>query len=237
MAKRFFDIVVAVFALLVTAPLWLAVPVGVAISSPGPIFYYARRVGRDGMPFNMVKFRTMTAGSGGQSEITAPGDNRVYPFGHLLRLLKIDEIPQFLNVLRGEMSIVGPRPESDVLVARNYTAWMRETLAVRPGLSSVGALFGYNYDDELIDPDCPEESYVQTMLPAKLALERAYLDRASFFGDIAVIFRTAAAILGVPLGMRFPPSEADLRAAGKWAAPPVFPAALRPYVGSGQAND
>lgn len=226
MAKRLFDIVLSGIALILSAPLWLVAAVGIALSSPGPIFYYAIRIGRGGETFRMAKFRTMTVGTAGQSEITAPGDSRVFPLGRLIRLLKIDELPQLLNILRGEMSIVGPRPESSVIVAAHYTGWMRETLSVAPGLTSVGAVFGYSYGDELIDPLRPEESYVERMLPAKLALERAYLERTSFFGDITYIFRTAAAILIVPFGLKLDPARTDQRTALKWVEPAVFPAAM-----------
>jgi lipopolysaccharide/colanic/teichoic acid biosynthesis glycosyltransferase len=226
MAKRLFDIVLSGIALILSAPLWLVAAIGIALSSPGPIFYHATRIGRGGKPFRMAKFRTMTVGTTGQSEITAPRDSRVFPLGRVIRLLKIDELPQLLNILRGEMSIVGPRPESDVIVAAHYTGWMRETLGVAPGLTSVGALFGYSYGDELIDPLRPEESYVERMLPAKLALERAYLERANFVGDIAYILRTAAAILIVPFGLKLDPTRTDQRAALRWVEPTIFPEAM-----------
>lgn len=237
MAKRLFDILLSSIALLLSSPLWLAAAIGIALSSPGPIFYGAMRIGKGGIPFRMAKFRTMTFGTAGQSEITAPGDNRVFPLGRVIRLLKIDELPQLLNILRGEMSIVGPRPESDIIVAEHYTGWMRETLDVVPGLTSVGALFGYSYGDDLIDPLRPEETYVEKVLPAKLALERAYLERASFFGDILNIVRTAVAIVGVPLGLKIAPARADLRAAVKWVDSTAFPVALRRHFGTGLATD
>lgn len=227
MAKRLFDILFAGTGLIVSSPLWLIAAIGIAMSSPGPIFYHATRIGRGGIPFRMAKFRTMAVGSARKSEITAPGDNRVFPLGRIIRLLKIDELPQLINILRGEMSIVGPRPESDVIVAAHYTGWMRETLDVAPGLTSVGAVFGYSYGDALIDPARPEESYVERMLPAKLALERAYLERASFLSDLASILRTALAILAVPFGRPVPPMHTDLRTALRWVGPDVFPPSLR----------
>lgn len=227
MPKRAFDIFVAVVGLILSAPLWLVAALGIVISSPGPIFYHAIRIGRGGVPFRMSKFRTMTVGTADQSEITAPGDDRVFPMGRIIRLLKIDELPQLINILRGEMSIVGPRPESAVIVAAHYTGWMRETLDVAPGLTSVGAVFGYSYGDALIDPVRPEESYVERMLPAKLALERAYLERASFVGDLGSILRTALAILVVPFGRTINPAQADLRVALQWVNTEVFPAKLQ----------
>lgn len=227
MAKRLFDIALSGIALILSSPLWLIAAIGIRLSSPGPIFYFATRIGKGGAPFRMAKFRTMTVGTAGQSEITAPGDSRVFPLGHVIRLLKIDELPQLINILRGEMSIVGPRPESDKIVAAHYTDWMRETLAVAPGLTSVGALFGYSYGDELLDPLRPEESYVERMLPAKLALERAYLDRASLLGDLSYMVRTGVAIVLAPFGRQVPPALRDVRAAAQWADVRHFPAALQ----------
>lgn len=227
MRKRLFDILLSGIGLVLSSPLWVVAAIGIAISSPGPIFYYATRIGRGGMPFRMAKFRTMNVGTARESEITAPGDNRVFPLGRMIRLLKIDELPQLINIMRGEMSIVGPRPESDMIVVAHYTGWMRETLEVAPGLTSVGAVFGYSYGDTLIDPARPEESYVERMLPAKLALERAYLERASFLGDLGAILRTALAILAVPFGRSIDPAQADLRVALRWVDSEVFPANLR----------
>lgn len=226
MIKRLFDIALAGILLVVSSPLWALTAIGIKASSPGPIFYSAARIGRGGRPFRMLKFRTMTVGTSAQSEITAPRDNRVFPFGRLLRLLKIDELPQLLNILRGQMSIVGPRPESQVIVAQHYTDWMRETLTVAPGLTSVGAVFGYAYGDELIDSSRPEESYVARMLPAKLALERAYLERATFGSDLATMVRTASAVLAVPLGIRVAPPLRDLRGATQWVDASLFPTDL-----------
>lgn len=227
MAKRLFDLFLAGGALALTSPLWVVACIAIAISSPGPLFYHANRVGRGGHPFRMTKFRTMHVATARQSEITAPGDQRIFPAGRLLRLLKIDELPQLLNILRGEMSVVGPRPEASVIVADHYTDWMRETLAVAPGLTSVGALFNYSYSDELIDPARPEESYVERMLPAKLALERAYLDRASFLGDLSYMVRTGVAILLAPFGRQVPPAARDVRAATQWVDVRQLPAALQ----------
>lgn len=230
MAKRLFDVVLSGVALVLSAPLWLVAAIGIKLSSSGPIFYYANRIGIGGAPFRMAKFRTMTVGTAGHSEITAPQDARVFPVGRVIRLLKIDELPQLINILRGDMSIVGPRPESDKIVAIHYTDWMRETLAVAPGLTSVGAVFGYGYGDELLDPARPEESYVERMLPAKLALERAYLDRASFAGDLSCMVRTGVAILLAPFGWRVPPAARDVRAAAQWADGRHFPIALQRHL-------
>lgn len=222
MIKRLFDVVVASFALVITSPLWLLASLGIAISSPGPIFYRATRIGADRKAFQMTKFRTMHLTSPSHSEITAPGDTRIFGFGHFIRALKIDELPQLLHVLMGEMSIVGPRPESSVIVTEHYNDWMGRTLDVAPGLTSVGALFVYSHGDQILDPDRPEESYVEKMLPAKLALELAYLERASFLSDLTYIIRTAIAIIGMPLGIKVEPARVDLQNASRWVDPDLL---------------
>lgn len=224
--KRVFDVLVSICALLVTAPLWIVAAISVAVSSRGPIFYHALRAGRGGQSFRMLKFRTMHVSTSRQSEITAPSDSRVFPAGKVLRLLKIDELPQLLNILKGEMSIVGPRPESYSIVQEHYTDWMMETLSVPPGLTSVGALFGYSFSDDLLDPDQPEESYLARVMPPKLALERAYLERASFAGDMASMLWTGAAILAVPMGKKVYPSCRDIDVAGSWVPGTAFPAEI-----------
>ena len=116
MLKRAFDIAVALTSVILLSPLLLIGVVGIALTSPGPILYRAQRGGRDGVPFVMYKLRTMHVSDGQGSAITAPGDRRVFPFGAFLRKVKIDELPQFFNILKGDMAIVGPRPEDACLI-------------------------------------------------------------------------------------------------------------------------
>lgn len=221
--RRAFDIAAASLLLLLTSPLLVVAAVGVKLASPGPVLYPAARAGRDGVPFRMLKFRTMTTGAGGAA-ITARNDARVYPFGALLRRLKIDELPQLLNVLRGEMSMVGPRPEDPRIVAEAYTPWMMETLRVRPGITGPGSVFYYACGEALVDPDDPEGSYIRDLLPPKLAIERAYMERATVASDIACLWNTARAIAALAAG-RMPrlPAE-DIRRARAWAPESAFPA-------------
>ena len=216
MAKRTFDIVVAALVLVCTLPLTLASALAVRLGSPGPIFYRAARAGVGGAPFAMLKFRTMHVAAHQGPEITAPNDARIFRAGALLRKLKLDELPQFWNVLAGDMSIVGPRPESLAIVESQYAPWMMETLAVRPGITSPGAIFGYTHADALLDPADPEGSYVAHVLGPKLAIERAYIERATFFSDLAVMLRTAWTILLVAVGRTRFALPREAREAARW---------------------
>jgi lipopolysaccharide/colanic/teichoic acid biosynthesis glycosyltransferase len=223
MAKRLFDIVVALAALAVAAPLILISAIGIKVGSPGPVFYKACRIGRNGAAFNMFKLRTMHLAQGSASPITAPEDNRIFPLGNLLRKLKIDELPQFWNILSGDMSLVGPRPEAAEIVERHYTDWMRETLRIRPGVTSPGALYNYRMADLLLDVADPEGSYARKMLPPKLALERAYMERANFISDLGFLVLTARAIVAHARGNDISLPQADVAAALCWAPEGPYP--------------
>jgi lipopolysaccharide/colanic/teichoic acid biosynthesis glycosyltransferase len=215
MAKRLFDLVVAATALVVLAPVFLCAAVGIRLSSPGPIFYRARRVGRDGHPFTMYKFRTMCVNQGPQSSpITAPNDARIFRFGSWLRRLKIDELPQFYNVLRGDMSVVGPRPEDPSIVEEHYTPAYSETLRVLPGLTSPASIYDYTHGDRILDRGDPDQVYSAELLPVKMALDTVYLRKASFLFDLRIIFRTIWVIGFILLGrrrFRDPPEMEDAR--------------------------
>ncbi|MEM9138193.1 MAG: sugar transferase [Pseudomonadota bacterium] len=221
--KRGFDILFAASLLVVASPLFLLAAVGILVASPGPVFYRARRAGVGNRPFEMLKFRSMHVNQGG-AVITSAGDARIFGFGKFLRKSKIDELPQFLNVLTGDMSVVGPRPEDPKIVDQHYTDWMMETLAVRPGITSPGAVFYYACAEDLVDSEDPEGSYVEKLLPPKLAVEMAYLQRANFVSDLFVIFHTAAAIVGEVIGRSVAPSDRDLQAATRWVHAQAFDA-------------
>ncbi|HVH69044.1 MAG TPA: sugar transferase [Gemmatimonadales bacterium] len=213
MAKRLFDVVLATLGLVVATPILLVAAIGIRLSSPGPILYRARLIGRWGQPFTMYKLRTMhvhapTAGP----VITAEVDPRVFAFGSFLRLSKIDELPQLVNVLRGEMSIVGPRPEHPTMVER-YTAEQRETLRVRPGLSSPASLYDYTHGARLVGSKDPVAAYINRLLPLRLELELVYVRRASLRYDIAIIGRTLWLIALTLLGKRSFPDPPELREA------------------------
>src|SRR2546426_10858891 len=141
MVKRPLDVALGLLGLALAAPLLAVAAIGIRLSSPGPVLYRARRVGRSGAGFTMYKLRTMHQREGAASAITGRNDPRVFPFGAWLRRTKIDELPQLFNVLRGDMSLVGPRPEDPAIVLRHYAPVHRETLAVRHGLASPGSIY------------------------------------------------------------------------------------------------
>jgi lipopolysaccharide/colanic/teichoic acid biosynthesis glycosyltransferase len=203
MAKRLFDVVCAAFALVVTAPLIGLAAIGIKLTDPGPVFYRARRVGFLGREFTMFKLRTMRHSENGNSGpvITGHRDDRVSPVGRLLRRMKIDELPQLFNVLRGDMAIVGPRPEDPAIVRQHYSSTDLETLGVRPGLASPGSLYQFTAGEHFLTGD-PEASYVEKLLKTKLALDRVYIRNASLRSDFAIIGRTLWTIGAVVTGKR-----------------------------------
>ena len=189
--KRAFDVAVAVIGLLVTSPIVLAAAIAVKLGSPGPVFYSGTRVGRDGKVFDIHKVRSMRVGAAAAGPaITAEGDSRVTSAGRFLRRTKIDEIPQLWNVLKGDMSLVGPRPEHPDYVS-HFTTEQRRLLSVRPGMTGPAALAFHDEEDQLRGDD-PVGTYLNDLLPQKLAIELQYLGRATFWSDLRIIFKTVA---------------------------------------------
>jgi lipopolysaccharide/colanic/teichoic acid biosynthesis glycosyltransferase len=196
MVKRSLDIVVSAVALILLSPLFLVVAVLVKLSSPGPVFFSQQRMGRNFRPFYIHKFRSMTADAplrGGP--ITFGDDPRITRMGRILRKTKLDEMPQLFNVLMGEMSFVGPRPE-----AIRYVEMFRDDYAsilrVRPGITDLASL---KYHDEatlLGRAANPEEEYVQRVLPEKIALAKEYVARSSFLLDLTIIVKTVLTVAG-----------------------------------------
>jgi lipopolysaccharide/colanic/teichoic acid biosynthesis glycosyltransferase len=215
--KRIFDICFSLLVLILCLPVFVLVASAIKLSSPGPIFYRALRVGKNNANFQMYKFRTMNVSNHGPV-ITSLRDTRIFRVGSVLRKLKLDELPQFLNVLIGQMSIVGPRPEDPKIVSENYLPWMLETLAVAPGITSPGAVFYYAHGEAMIDPNAPEKSYVDKVLPLKLAVERAYLDRANFVSDLYYIWLTALAIVSHAFGVTLELPAQDTERAKNWTS-------------------
>jgi lipopolysaccharide/colanic/teichoic acid biosynthesis glycosyltransferase len=192
MARRLTDLWLALAGLVLAAPVLLAIAAAVRVRDGAPVIYRARRVGQHGREFQLFKFRTMVPSTG--SSVTVWADPRVTPLGRRLRRLKLDELPQLLNVLRGEMSIVGPRPEDPSYVAL-YTDEQRRVLSVKPGITGVAAL-AYADEESLLQGEDWEATYRLTIMPAKLQLELDYLDRRSARTDADLILRTAAVIAG-----------------------------------------
>lgn len=186
--KRAFDVVASFAALVVLSPLLAVIGIAVKLTSAGPVLFRGRRIGMDGAPFTILKFRTMrhleTPGAG----ITRGDDPRVTSLGRFLRRTKVDELPQLMNVLRGEMSIVGPRPEDEAYVDL-YTSEQRKVLSVRPGLTSSASL-AYADEEALLHGDDWHERYVKEIMPAKLRLDLDYVARHSFAGDLMIVLKT-----------------------------------------------
>jgi lipopolysaccharide/colanic/teichoic acid biosynthesis glycosyltransferase len=196
--KRCLDVTISAAGLLFLSPLFWGVAVLLKLLSPGPIFYLQRRAGKDNRDFFIVKFRTMAVGTDQSGTgITVKGDSRITGFGRYLRLTKLDELPQLWNVLKGEMSLVGPRPELPHYVA-DYSNSQREVLIVRPGITDPASLY-YRYEESILaDSADPELHYRDVVLPHKLRLNIEYLHRISFGHDIALIIRTLLSIFAKP---------------------------------------
>jgi lipopolysaccharide/colanic/teichoic acid biosynthesis glycosyltransferase len=195
MAKRLFDIVLSATGLLVLTPLMLLVAVLVRLSSSGPIFFRQERFGMGVRPFTIYKFRSMVADAPRRGAVLTCGDDpRVTTVGRLLRSTKIDELPQLFNVLRGDMSLVGPRPE-----VRRYVEMFpddfREILAVRPGITDLASI-EYRNEAELLGRAVdPHLEYVHRILPHKIRLAKEYRRRSSVLFDVHLILRTVHAII------------------------------------------
>jgi lipopolysaccharide/colanic/teichoic acid biosynthesis glycosyltransferase len=205
--KRAVDIAAAILGLAVTGPVLAAAAIAVKATSPGAVFYRARRAGHGGKPFAMLKLRTMVNDADRTgAAITVGGDARVTPIGAFLRRTKIDELPQLINVLMGDMSLVGPRPEDWGIVQRHYTAEQRRLLEVRPGIACPGQIYYYLHQAHEIPPPGtePERFYVEHQLSAKLAYDLYYVHHASLALDARVIVQTLAAIACTILRRQFP---------------------------------
>ena len=194
MAKRLFDFSVALASLILLAPLFVLIAVAIKLDSAGPVFFRGQRVGWYGRAFGLYKFRSMAANAAQRGPgITASGDPRVTRVGRILRRTKLDELPQLLNVVRGEMSLVGPRPEDPRYVAL-YTPEQRQVLRVRPGITSMASI-KYRHEESLLSQGDWHEVYINKVMPEKLAIDLAYLEKQTFWRDIGVLFSTLLAVL------------------------------------------
>ncbi len=199
MAKRLFDVCGAGLALLLLLPLLLAVALWVRLDSPGPVFFRQERVGRHGALFRIHKFRTMRHGASGLA-LTVGADPRITRAGAFLRRTRLDELPQFIDVLQGTMSLVGPRPEVPRYVAHYPPALRERALAVRPGITDPASL---DYIDEaslLAAAADPERAYIEHILPRKLQRAAAYAEQATLATDVRVLWRTLRVLLSELLG-------------------------------------
>lgn len=191
-ARRAVDVLAASVGIVVCAPLLAAVALAVRVDSSGPALFRQARVGRCGRPFVMLKFRTMRTDAEAGPSVSGNDDPRVTRVGALLRRTKLDELPQLVNVVRGDMTLIGPRAEVAEYVAW-YTPEQRQTLDVRPGLTGPGGIwFTVSQAAELDATDDPERAYLERQLPEKLALDLDYLRHRTLGQDLRILLRTVA---------------------------------------------
>lgn len=193
--KRIFDVVVSLLILLVTCPFFLLLAIAIKIDSRGPVFYRQVRVGQNGEDFKIFKFRTMVQNADKIGlALTTGRDPRITRVGHLIRKCRLDEFSQLLNVLKGDMSLVGPRPE----VRKYVDAYQPEywaTLLVRPGITAPSSIAFRNEDELLSAGGDPETIYIEEILPKKCGLNLEYLKKITVCRDIRIMFQTVAAVL------------------------------------------
>lgn len=193
--KRFLDIVFSLLVLLVGLPFGLVIALLIVVDSRGPVFYRQSRVGRNNIDFQLFKFRTMCVGADRGSLITVGDDDaRITKVGAFLRKYKIDEFPQFLNILRGEMSVVGPRPEVRKYVEM-YTPEQMRVLSVRPGLTDYASIRYVDENALLAKSENPEKTYIEEIMPDKLKLNLQYIDERSLWVDARIVLKTLGAIV------------------------------------------
>lgn len=199
--KRLFDIVSASLAILVSSPLWLAIAVGIKASSEGPVFYRADRVGKNAKKFTLYKFRSMhqyhpeIKGRGEQREGGyIANESRIFPFGAFLRKSKLDELPQLLNILAGQMSVVGPRPITEAGVKKHYIGKYDRVLNVQPGLACLDSLYDYAHG-ELVVKDNAE--FDRKVAPVRDYLANMYVEKQSIWLDLYCILRTVQLIFQI----------------------------------------
>lgn len=194
-AKRFFDATFAFFLLVLAAPLILVIALVLKISSPGPVLFRQTRVGQNGRPFTMLKFRSMRTNTGRQTNLTPHGDQRITPVGRILRKTKLDELPQLYNVVCGDMSMVGPRPDMPEYIA-TLKPRLQLALLLKPGITSLASL--KFRDEEIVlaqvRSDQLQTFYIETQLPRKLDLELNYARTASLGSDLKLILRTVGVL-------------------------------------------
>lgn len=199
--KRGFDIILSGFAIICSSPFWIITIIGIELSDPGPIFYKAKRIGKDNKEFSMYKFRSMRIlkqPKAGSEASLRPETDRIFPWGKVIRKLKLDELPQFLNIFMGDMSIIGPRP-----VAKDQMELFRfgkydEAKTVKPGITGPAALYDYIYGDQFEEADV--EEYMKKVYPTRRELEYVYVKKQGFLFDTWMFFETAWCVICSLLG-------------------------------------
>ena len=214
--KRVLDVTLALIGLAITAPLFPLMAIAIRLTSPGPVFYRGRRAGLFGREFDQLKLRTMTADYAHRAAFTSRDDPRITGVSYLIRFIKLDELPQLINVLRGEMSIVGPRPEAAEVVQRCYDGDQLRVLSVRPGLTCLLQVRTYpDFTYQVPAGEDPQQYYLRVILPRRLREDLEYVDRMSLWLDLRIIIETIYCI-----GIKTWPILWQRRAARKAAARP-----------------
>ena len=181
--KRIFDFICALIGIIGTSPFWIITIIGILISDWGPIFYVATRIGKNNKPFKMYKFRSMKVAKAANEISLRPDEDRIFPFGHFIRKVKLDELPQLLNILNGTMSIIGPRPVAqDQIKMFRYGKW-NEAASVPVGLSGPAALYDFIYGDQITD----EKEYMEKVYPTRRELEYVYVQKKGILYDLKMI--------------------------------------------------
>lgn len=188
--KRLFDIISSGLALLVLLPVWVGAIIGIEVSDPGPVFYLAKRVGKDNRTFRMFKFRSMRVDRNADEKGLRPDQDRIFPWGRVMRATKIDELPQLINVFFGNMSVIGPRPASVDQVEITRGGKYAATSLLKPGLSGPSALYDYIYGDEITD----EAEYRRLVLPTRLELDLVYCRKRGVLFDLRMIWWTVICV-------------------------------------------
>lgn len=193
--KRLFDITVSFITLVIFLPFGIIISLLIVFGSKGGAFYTQQRVGRNGKPFELFKFRTMRKDADKSGKLTVGmRDQRITKIGYFLRKTKLDEFPQFLNVLLGQMSIVGPRPEVQEYVD-HYTKEQMEILSVRPGITDYASLEYFHENKLLGESSDPQKTYLEEIMPAKIKLNEKYLERPTVGHDIQIMWKTFVKII------------------------------------------
>ena len=195
--KRLLDIVCCSCALIILSPIYIVTAIAIKLSSPGPVFYYSERTGKEHKGFKFFKFRSMHVTNADKGLFVADAE-RLFTVGKIIRRLKIDELPQLINVIMGDMSIVGPRPMPCQSVDKTYGGKYQKILSIRPGLTSAASLFDYTVGDTYSD----DKLYQKEILPVKVEMELMYVERQCFVYDVELVWRTIVAILQVLAGKR-----------------------------------
>jgi lipopolysaccharide/colanic/teichoic acid biosynthesis glycosyltransferase len=195
MKKRIFDVTISLLGLIVLSPFMISIGIIIVLNDKGPAFFPHKRIGKGGACFIMYKFRSMRVSESAKEGVFEPGNtSRITLVGKFLRRTKLDELPQLINVLKGDMSIVGPRPEVQKWVAVYPERW-ENVLTLKPGITDEASIV-YKFEEQMLaESEDPESMYKKVILPRKLDLYEEYVQNNSFFGDIRIIFKTISCLI------------------------------------------